>query len=374
MELAEARSVLLVHDVILPSAGAVQHSRAMPAALRLFFVLLLPLAGCGGDRIPTAPGSDAGVPGGDAGIGSDAGNGGPCSPDDPRTEAPEPFIGYAGLRDRLVAAFDGATVSLDVATYIFDDPPLISALERAHARGVDVRALVDEMRTENAATIERLRAAGVAARESPATFEHFHPKYAVIDGAYAIVMSANLNGYSMESERNHGVVLRDPRDVADLAEVFAQDYDGVPPDLECTRLVLSPNNSRERIEGLVASALTELRIQQLSLTDRDVRAAIAARAAAGVRVRVILADPAWIETNAESAQILRDGGADVRFLYVPENHAKLIVADETAFVGSENLSWTSLERNREVGVLASEPATTAPLIEAFEADWSRSTP
>ena len=346
----------------------------MSGALRAFF-LLLTLAACGGERVRAAPDAGSGTPATDAGLPQDdAGPVGPCSPDDPRTEPPEPFVGHLGLRTRLIEAFDGATTSLDVATYIFDDAPLMTALERAHSRGVAVRVLLDEMRTENVATIERLRAAGVAARESPPVFEHFHPKLAVVDGAYAIVMSANLNGYSMESERNHGVVLRDPRDVADVAAIFAQDYDGIPPDLECTRLVLSPNNSRERIEGLIRSATSELRIQHLSLTDRDVRAAIAERAAAGVRVRVILADPGWIESNTESAQILRDGGAEVRFLVVPENHAKLIVADDTAFVGSENLSWTSLERNREVGILASEPATTAPLIDAFESDWAAARP
>ena len=324
--------------------------------------------GCGSDGGRPDPVADAGDAATDAGVETE------CSPNDPRTVPPEPFIGHAGLRARVVAAFDGATTSLDVATYILDDAPILDALERAHERGVTVRVLLDAMRSETPAALDRLRAAGIDARTSSPMFTHYHPKIALIDGEIGIVMSANLNGYSMESERNHGVVLRDRRDVDHLASVFAVDYAGEPADLECTRLVLSPNNSRERIEVLVAGATSELRLQQLSLTDEGVRARIAERADAGVRVRVILADPAWIESNTESAAALRASGAEVRFLSVPENHAKLIVADEVAFVGSENLTWTSLERNREVGVLVSEPDAAGPLIDAFETDWAAASP
>lgn len=321
----------------------------------------------GGLAVDAAPASDG------SSVGTDAA-GGPCSSDDPRTEPPEPFVGYAGLRTRLVGAIDGARASLEVATYILEDAQIVESLERAHGRGVSVRVLVDGMRTDNEPAIAALLAAGVDVRTSMPEFEHYHPKILVADASTAWVMSANLNGYSMESERNHGVVLRDPRDVAHVRSVFEQDFGGPVADLECTRLVLSPLNSRERIEALIASAETDLRLQQLSLTDRAVRTRIAERAAAGVRVRVILADPAWIDSNTESARILREGGAEVRFLSVPENHAKLIVADEAAFVGSENLSWTSLERNREIGIVSDAPSTTGPLVEAFETDWAAARP
>jgi phosphatidylserine/phosphatidylglycerophosphate/cardiolipin synthase-like enzyme len=87
---------------------------------------------------------------------------------------------------------------------------------------------------------------------------------------------------------------------------------------------------------------------------------------------VILADPGWIDGNAEAAEVLRAEGVEVRFLSVLENHAKLVVADErAAFVGSENFSWTSLTRNREIGVVLTDAASTATLAGAFDADWDR---
>jgi len=301
----------------------------------------------------------------------------PCSERDPRDPAPEVFVGPEGLAERITAVADAAADSLRVATYELDAPAVLDALERAHGRGVDVRVLLDADRDANGPSAERLRAAGVGVREAPDTFEHYHSKVLVADGYLAVVTSANLNRWSMETERNHGVVLRDPFDVADLVAVFDRDWSGgtEPPIPSCTRLVLSPENSRGRIEVLVRSADDRLRLQQLSLTDDDVRAALVERAEAGVEVRVLLADPAWIESNAESAAFLRDAGIEVRFLRALENHAKLIVTDDdAAFVGSENLSWTSLERNREVGVVLTHTPSVAELAAAFESDWERSEP
>ncbi len=323
--------------------------------------------------LSSACGTGPGAASLDAGTGDGSGAT-ECSADDPRSEAPEPFVGPEGLRERIVGWIGGATSTLDAATYLVDDEAILAALEAAQGRGVRVRVLADGTRGDNGAVLERLRAAGVDARAASEMFEHYHPKLLVVDGAAAVVMSANLNGYSMETERNHGVVLRDPRDVAHALSLFEVDFDDAPADLTCTRLVISPNNSRERIETLVGSAVEELRFEQLSFTDDAVRRLTLDRAAAGVRVRVILADPAWIESNTESARVLRDGGVEVRFLRTLDNHAKLIASDGAVFVGSENLSWTSLERNRELGIVSDDPSTVGPLVDSFEADWVTAVP
>jgi phosphatidylserine/phosphatidylglycerophosphate/cardiolipin synthase-like enzyme len=339
--------------------------------------MLVLLLACGGsDRRFTDASADGGEadagPDGDATIVTE-----PCSELDPRSSAPEAFVGPEGLSGRLVSLLDGAEESLRVATYELDAPEVVSALTRAQARGVDVRVLIDEERTANTASAAELRGAGIDVRDGPDAFTHYHPKVIVVDETRAVVMSANLNTYSMATERNHGVLLDDSFDVADLIEVFDHDYEGRAGDpvaASCTRLVLSPHNSRARILRLIASAETELRVQHLSMTDEEVRFAIGSRAMAGVSTRVILADPFWIESNTAAAEALRAIGVEVRFLSTPENHAKLIVADGTAFVGSENLSWTSLEANREVGLMVTNDTTVAPLSAVFDADWAAASP
>jgi phosphatidylserine/phosphatidylglycerophosphate/cardiolipin synthase-like enzyme len=54
-------------------------------------------------------------------------------------------------------------------------------------------------------------------------------------------------------------------------------------------------------------------------------------------------------------------------------HAKAIVADagssqQRAFVGSENFSGASLDQNRELGILTSDPGIVARLAETIGAD------
>jgi len=252
---------------------------------------------------------------------------------------------------------------------------MVTALSNAAARGVRVRVVVDANQGVNVGPVSRLQAAGVEVRNSSSAFEHYHGKTMVIDGAVGVVMSANMNDYSLYGERNHGVVLRDPFDVADLAALFEYDWEGSTGsiDLSCTRLVVGPDNSRARILALIARATSELRVQHLSLSDDEVRAALANRVAAGVRVQVLLADPAWIDSNTEAAMAMRAAGAEVRFLTFLDNHAKLIVSDdEEAYVGSTNLSWTSLMRNREVGVVLTDSGSVETLSGQFDSDWARS--
>ncbi len=352
----------------------------MRAASFVFLGVLLPIgpgAGCG----PSAPSArDAAAPA-DARPRTNDETGPldrePCQPLAPRLAPPEVWVGPDGLRERLVAFLDGARESLWVGVYELDDPPLLAALGRAAVRGVRVHVLLDGRRDANDRARAELPSQGVRVEAVSDPFPYYHLKVLVRDEAEALVGSANLNTFSMQTERNHMVRTTDPFDVRDLLEVLRSDARGAPPEEadRCTRLLLSPLNARERLMAIVGSARERLDLQQLSLSDEALRALIARRAARGVRVRVILADPGWITGNEEAAAWLRAQGAQVRILRALENHAKLIVVDGAlAYVGSHNLSWTAIERNREVGLALTDPNAVAPLQEAFEADWSRASP
>jgi phosphatidylserine/phosphatidylglycerophosphate/cardiolipin synthase-like enzyme len=165
---------------------------------------------------------------------------------------------------------------------------------------------------------------------------------------------------------------RDPADVADLVTLFEADWTRSAPAIECTRMIVSPINARERILELIASAESTLAIESMQFADTEVREAVAARITAGVEVRVLLADADWIDANAGAATFLKDRGVTVK--WIPHLHTKAIVADGArAYVGSENLSWTSLTKNREVGVIVGEASSIAPIVDTFEQDWAAGT-
>jgi cardiolipin synthase A/B len=53
-------------------------------------------------------------------------------------------------------------------------------------------------------------------------------------------------------------------------------------------------------------------------------------------------------------------------------HAKMIVADgQTAFVGSENISAQSLDKNREVGIIIADGNVLNTLQQTFQRDWDQ---
>jgi phosphatidylserine/phosphatidylglycerophosphate/cardiolipin synthase-like enzyme len=264
--------------------------------------------------------------------------------------------------DYVDILIEKAEAGLEVAVIMHDPDGSLSA---------DNQDAQDQMAAD-------LSAAGVDFQYQPAEFsdeyDFYHVKSVVVDRERAWLSTGNLVPYFMERERNIDVWDDDPADVADILEIFAADAAGRSPDLDCTRLVVSPENARERIVALIDSAEESLVIHSMQLKDDDVRAAIAARAAAGVDVRVLLAYPGWIADNSDAADYLAANGVDARYQEYPDTHIKLVLVDDAAaYVGSVNLSWNSLTNNREIGVLLWDDAAITAIGEMFDGDWTDGT-
>jgi phosphatidylserine/phosphatidylglycerophosphate/cardiolipin synthase-like enzyme len=317
--------------------------------------------------------------GGSAGGSSSGGSGGiggaeppACDPYVPRPVAPETIIGPTGLQNKLVGLMDSAQTSLDLMMYQMGCSACLNGLVSAHNRGVKVRVLFDGDQYSNDSARSTLQAAGVEVRDAPAEFNHAHAKVMIIDNALAVVMSANMNNYSMSSERNYGVVDTSTEDLADLQAIFERDWAGSGAvDVSCTRLIVSPENAREHLLAFIDGAQQNLDFAVMYISDSQVKAAVKAKAASGVPVRVLLAHPEWIDENTALAAELQAAGIPAKFLYAWELHAKLVIADGVAWVGSVNMSYNSLENNREIGLLLTEPESATPIVQQFETDWSQ---
>jgi phosphatidylserine/phosphatidylglycerophosphate/cardiolipin synthase-like enzyme len=311
----------------------------------------------------------------------DAPDGTGCTPTTPRTAAPESFYGPEGLEDHLGSLLDVAEHTLALQMYLFDDPVLRDRVIAAKQRGVDVRVLLDPGEHANAAIAQAFVQQGIATRNTPPIYSYSHAKYFVIDDEIGVIMSMNFNTGAMNYERNYGFIDQDPDDVADLMRIFTMDWAAAgnqtprPANLACTRLIVSPDNSRQRVLDFIGGAKTTLDVEAMYVTDSSVSSAIVAAAQRGVVVRVMLEDPAQQDGNQAVANAFAADGIPVHFatdqFFL---HAKLLVADGVAFVGSENYSTTSLTQNREVGALLIEPDAVAPIQAQYEADWAATAP
>ena len=111
------------------------------------------------------------------------------------------------------------------------------------------------------------------------------------------------------------------------------------------------------------------------MNDSDIEQAIVNAAKRGVQVEVILpaASNASGDSNSQGIAAIKQSGVQVREdpqLYM---HAKIIVVDNTiAFVGSENISAQSLDQNRELGIIVSDPSALNKIQTTFQYDWGAS--
>ena len=297
-----------------------------------------------------------------------------------RAAAPDLFIGPEDWRSSIESAIDGAAGTLDVQMYLFTVTDIAKHIIAAYQRGVAVRVLLDP-HENNQAVRAMLTGAGVPNQNDPSVFSFAHAKYMVIDGATAVILSGNFNAGAVDTtdasgERNYGFVDHDADDAARLESVFHDDWtstSGAEPDLSCTRLVVSPVNSKQRILDHVGSARSTLDIEVLYLDDAAVRSAVVAAAQRGATVRILLSDPAKNPQNAGAVTYFQGYGIPVKYLLTNYLHAKMIQADGVALVGSENMSETSLTKNREMGGLIFEPGPAGQVHDQFEQDWANAT-
>jgi phosphatidylserine/phosphatidylglycerophosphate/cardiolipin synthase-like enzyme len=262
--------------------------------------------------------------------------------------------------------------------YLMGFGGILDTLTAKAMAGVDVKVILDggNERDVNTRYFDMLTAAGAQVEWSDPQFSYMHAKYFVVDERVAVVSTGNYSGSYIGRERNYVMTVTEPQDVAGLVSLFDADFGRATPDTSCTRLLISPLNSRDRLIDLIDSATRTLDIESMQFADDQVRAAVAARQQAGVEVRVLLAGPSWIDSNTYAASYLGDRGITARYLDTPRVHVKSIIVDGVrAYAGSENLSQTSLNRNREVGLILTDADAdaVATMRATFDTDWAAAT-
>lgn len=295
-----------------------------------------------------------------------------------RTLIVQPEAGSAPI----VQAIQGAATSVWLQIYMVTDPAVIQALCDAAARGVEVRVLLEDSPynpgnpnaalSGNRVLAAELTARGVHVTFTGPQFAYTHAKTMIVDGETAYVLTYNLTKAATETNREFGVINRSPSDVAELKRIFLADwhrdyYRPTDPDL-----VVSPENARWRILGLMEQAEHELLVGVEVISDPEAVTLLVAKRRAGVDVRVLVGGVNKVPANLPAFRYLAQHGVPVRSQSRPYLHAKYAIADQqTAYLGSINLSTNSLDSNRELGLLLGDADTVRTLRDVWLADWEK---
>ena len=265
--------------------------------------------------------------------------------------------------------------SLDLNVYELTDRVLERMLVRRARAGVRVRILLDPGPWHGARIVaaERrfcARHPRLACRMASHRFRFDHAKYAVFDDRYACIGTANWTWRAFHRNREYIVCTSQPRSVRAAAELFRDDWRGVPAGkLPRQALVVSPgaeNRLQRLLRGSGPLAIEAEEVGSVKHLDRLI-------ARHGARARILLPQrlSPW---DRGVAQALVRKGVQIRLIHRPYLHAKLILTRTCAFIGSQNLTRTSLVDNREVGILIRAPGLLARLRRQFAKDWERSKP
>ena len=272
----------------------------------------------------------------------------------------------------VAKAIDGAQHTVLVSAYILSDHRIVRALERAAAEGVGVYVLLEKspfgLIDQPQTMYSELAAAGIHVEWAPSYFTYAHSKFMVLDDAVLILSSANFSESGFTSDRDFVVVDDNPLDVREADNIFRADWDRIAPVLNDPDLLVSPSNSRRKLYQLLAGARHTVDIYSEEVLDPGIVKRVTALAKRGVRVRILAAT-----VSSSARQTLQRSGAQIGSsgvgnLYI---HAKAIVVDNRlVFIGSENFSSTSLDDDRELGIVTRYPEAVQTVERAFSKDWN----
>ena len=258
--------------------------------------------------------------------------------------------------DRLITIINNAKKQVSVEVYILTEKRIIQALKDAKIRGVAVHVILEKnvfgATSINAKAFKALTDAGVGVTYANNKLYNFtHTKLLLADDIY-VIATGNFSYASFTTNREWYVIGRDPKDFATLAIIFQKDFEKMPATEVSNNLVISPIDSRAKIESTLTSARSEILLYAETFGDPSIIDILAQKESKKIRVTICMADPKKIRANAESIAMLRSRGIDVRTSKKPTIHAKSFIVDDTyAYVGSENYTTNSLDNNREVGIL-----------------------
>jgi phosphatidylserine/phosphatidylglycerophosphate/cardiolipin synthase-like enzyme len=300
-----------------------------------------------------------------------------------------PGAGFSGFYAQIAAA----KRSIDMEMYELRDPTAERALAAAARRGVRVRVLLDSAyhgAEVNRSAYAYLGSRGVQVRWAPAGYI-FHIKATLFDGRTADVSTANLTSEYYSDTRDAELIDQNPVQVRAIQATFENDWSAAPggdpleQTVQAPGLIWSPDTAHgaaeQAIASLIASARDSVEFESEELSDPVIYGALAADARRGVSCEVVMTeDPEWdaafeaLTAAGCRVQVLADADG---VLYI---HEKAILIDrgtaaQALLIGSQNASWDSLHRNRELSVLVTDAdgggGVIAAAARAFSADFSR---
>jgi phosphatidylserine/phosphatidylglycerophosphate/cardiolipin synthase-like enzyme len=246
--------------------------------------------------------------------------------------------------------------SILVKMFLFSEPRLIRALVAAHKRGVKVRVMLNPARrsgkSENGEAKRRLKAGGIAVRDTHPEFDVSHEK-SMVDGQVAFVKSHNWAPKNFGGTHDYAVITaiptRWPRSPRASRPTGPKIFD---PDRR--RLIWCRGNGRAAsprfIDGPEGALLQNERYQDPTIIERLV-AAHARRQGPSHVAAAARPEGQEAPRGRGGLRVMRDIGIKIHSAWACTFHAKMLLADgKRVIVGLMNIAPGSFDSRRELAI------------------------
>lgn len=288
-----------------------------------------------------------------------------------------PSFKKRNVREKILRLIEGATFSIDLWIYSFDDPEILNALIAANRRGVVIRIVADPERDYPQDLIHL----GMFRRWERSGLQH--SKILVVDRKRVFLGSGNFTWYGLENDLNGYVsfTLFDS-EVGDFYSFLEEDPKITSLHLDPFQFYISPEKGRlvqnlllretdratSEIQYLIFDHFDSVLTSRLTLADRK-----------GVNVLGVYDSPVDAE-GKYLAKVLRRPGSEISGDGNEEtistdsfgkggllHHKTMIVDRKTLISGSYNFSISARDNNREILFKTSDVS----IVEPYLKEWDR---
>lgn len=293
-------------------------------------------------------------------------------------------------RDLIVKEIDQAQESIQMSAYQIKDPMIAEALIQCARRNLKVELVLEESPYEHAFNrdnsqtmiLPKLIEAGITIYGRPQYLKdmypkgHYHARYILIDSKRFLLVTGNFDETTFDHCRDFAIGFNKDTyrvEFETLQSLFINDAhneplsSSVPP-----AIIIGPEQQREKIITFLKTAQRNIKLYQQYFNDPEVlKTLIHLIKERKVKVELLMMPyPSGYDKdpNIAAQDQLKKQGADVRLILDRYSHARaIIVDDQSALVGTAQLSPPSLDENREISLIIKGHVVTQ-LIAQFQQD------
>ena len=318
-----------------------------------------------------------------------------CS-DTGRQKAVIPVVNRAYLENCL-DIINNSKHSLYIAEFYFKEDAttdkIKNAVAKAVKRNVKVRILLDSSVEENKSAQKLFLSLGAEAKIYEPK-NKLHAKMIISDGSSALIGSTNFSAHSIDENNETDALINDPGAAKTFQDYFENLWAGNEISAIPSNFGIAPGakalpviggNYMNRARNMIFHAKNEIGVilfmahftpKYYSSKPNILLRALCDAKRKGLRVRVLLEksdyDNKLNEMNQTLIEYLSDNNIEVKY-DSPQvtTHAKLLLCDNEALLGSTNWVLSGLGRNKEADILIRDESAVAAYWKYFEDLWQK---